>query len=117
MRVERARMAADIFASRRDRDAAFVGVEGGFGEPAWDMLLILYILDAEGRVATRHELLIAAHVEREIAEPYIGWLIARGLAGFGEDGGTIRLLDAGRVMMDGYLERRGRRGHDRDFMH
>ncbi|WP_394662277.1 hypothetical protein [uncultured Sphingomonas sp.] len=117
MRGERARMAADIFASRRDRDAAFVGLEGGFGEPAWDMLLVLYITDAVGRCATRQELLVAANVEHAIAEPYIGWLISQGLAGFGEEDGTIRLLDAGRVMMDAYLDLRGMRGRDKKFIH
>ena len=75
------------------------------------------IVDAEGKVATRQELLVAAHVEREIAEPYIGWLISKGLAGFGDEEGTVRLLDAGRTMMDAYLDRRGMRGHDKKFMH
>ena len=110
-------MAAEIFVERRDRDAVFVDVDGGFGEPAWDMLLILYILDAEDKPATRQELLVAAHVEREIAEPYIGWLISKGLAGFGDEEGTVRLRDAGRRMMDAYLDRRGMRGDDRKFMH
>lgn len=117
MRGERARLAADIFASRRDRDAAFVGHASGFGEPAWDMMLVLYITDAVGRGATRQELLIAANVEREIAEPYIGWLIAHGLASDDGDDGTVRLLDAGREMMDAYLDRRDMRGRDKKFMH
>lgn len=117
MRVERKRLAAEIFSSRRDRDAAFTGMESGFGEPAWDMLLILYIADAEGGTLTTQELLAAAHVEKEIAEPFIGWLISKGLAGFGEEEGTVRLLAAGRDMMDDYLDRRGGRGHDKKFMH
>ncbi len=117
MRGERARLAADIFTSRRDRDNAFVSVDGGFGEPAWDMLLILYIMDAGGRVATTRELLAAPNVPRDIAEPYIGWLISQGLAAFGEQDGTVRLLDAGRAMMDAYLDKRGGHGHDKKFMH
>ena len=117
MRGQRARLAADIFASRRDRDAAFVGVEGGFGEPAWDMMLVLYITDAVGRCATRQELLVAASIEREIAEPYIGWLISKGLAEYGDDEGTIRLCEAGREMMDRYLDGRGQSRHDKKFMH
>ena len=117
MRGERARMAAALFAARRERDNIFGSVDGGFGEPAWDMLLILYIMDAGGREATSRELLAAASVEYQIAEPYIGWLISTGLAGSGEEADTVRLLDAGREMMDAYLDRRSGRGHDRKFMH
>ncbi|MDR6144971.1 hypothetical protein QE363_000764 [Sphingomonas sp. SORGH_AS870] len=117
MRAERKRLAAEIFVSRRDRDAAFASVEGGFGEPAWDMLLLLYLADSEGGSATHQELLFAAHVERDLAEPYIGWLVSKGLAAFGEVEGTIRLLEAGRNMMDRYLDRRVMRGPDKKFMH
>lgn len=117
MRAERARLAADIFASRRDRDTVFTSVDGGFGEPAWDMLLVLYILDAVGKAATTQELLIAPNVPRDIAEPFIGWLVSQGLAGFGEVQGTVRLLEAGREMMDAYLDKRSRGGHDKKFMH
>lgn len=117
IRAERKRLAAEIFISRRDRDAAFPGMEGGFGEPAWDMLLVLYIADAEGGALPTKELLRAAHVESEIAQPYVTWLIAKGLAGYVDDTGIVRLLDAGREMMDGYLDRRGTRGRDRNFMH
>lgn len=117
MRGERARLAADIYSSRRDRDKIFVSVDGGFGEPAWDMLLILYIMDAGGRAATTNELLAAPNVPRDIAEPFIGWLVSQGLAGFGEVQGTVRLLEAGREMMDAYLDKRSGRGHDKKFMH
>ena len=117
MRGERARRAAQLYASRRQRDRVFVSVDGGFGEPAWDMLLILYIMDAGGRQATIRELLAAAPVERQIAEPYIGWLVSRGLAAFGEGRETVRLLEAGREMMDAYLDTGGGPGHDRKFMH
>ncbi|MGW8136866.1 hypothetical protein ACWGNZ_14800 [Sphingomonas zeae] len=117
IRAERKRLAAEIFVSRRDRDDVFVTVDGGFGEPAWDMLLILYILDAEGKAATREELLVAVHVERAIAEPYIYWLISKGLAASGDEEGTVVLRDAGRDMMDRYLDRRSSRGNDKKFMH
>lgn len=117
MRGERARLAADIYNSRRDRDSVFTGVDGGFGEPAWDMLLVLYILDAAGKAATTKELLTAPNVPYDIAEPFIGWLVSYGLAGFGEVQGTVRLMDAGREMMDAYLDKRAGRGHDRKFMH
>jgi len=117
MRAQRARLAADLYASRRDRDRIFVSVDGGFGEPAWDMLLILYIMDAGGRAATTNELLAAPNVPRDIAAPYIGWLVSKGLAAFGEVDGTVVLLEAGREMMDAYLDRRSGRGHDKKFMH
>ena len=60
-------MAAQLYASRRQRDRVFVSVDGGFGEPAWDMLLILYIMDAGGRQATIRELLAARGWEQRAA--------------------------------------------------
>lgn len=116
IRVERARIAAEMYAARRERDAAFVGIEGGFGEPAWDMLLLLYVADAEGRAATRAELITAANVEEAIAVPYIGWMISQALAAE-DDTGAIRLREPGRAKMDAYLDRLGTRRNDRKFMH
>jgi len=116
IRADRARIAAQMYAARRERDAAFEGIEGGFGEPAWDMLLVLYVADAEGRVATRDELIVAANVETAIAEPYIGWMISQGLA-TRDDTGGIRLRDPGRAKMDAYFDRLGTRRNERKFMH
>ncbi len=116
IRVERARLAAEMYAARRERDAAFAGIEDGFGEPAWDMLLLLYIADAEGRAATRAELINAASVEVAIAEPYIGWMISQALAAEDETG-AIRLREPGRAKMNAYLDRLSTRRNDRKFMH
>lgn len=116
IRVERARIAAEMYAARRERDAAFAGIEDGFGEPAWDMLLLLYVADAEGRAATRAELIAGTNVEPSIAERYILWLISQALAAEG-DAGAVRLHDPGRAKMDAYLDRLGTRRNDRKFMH
>ncbi|GMN01547.1 MarR family winged helix-turn-helix transcriptional regulator [Erythrobacter sp. MTPC3] len=42
-----AAMARDVYRIRRDREAIF-GTPGLFGEPAWDILLDLYVAHAEG---------------------------------------------------------------------
>lgn len=42
-----ANLARNIYSARRKRGRAF-GHEGLFGEPAWDMLLDLYVAEAEG---------------------------------------------------------------------
>jgi hypothetical protein len=116
IRVERARIAAEMYAARRERDAAFAGIEVGFGEPGWDMLLLLYVADAEGRAATRAELFAGTNVEASIAERYILWMISQALAA--EAGaGAVCLREAGRAKMDAYLDRLGTRRDDRKFMH
>ncbi|QXT34317.1 hypothetical protein KV697_10770 [Sphingomonas sanguinis] len=102
---ERARLAADIFASRRTRDDVFTGLLDGFGEPAWDMLLILYIADHGGATQTPSELVEATRVEAATAAPYITWLKSQGLVQV--DGDEVSLTDIGRKRMDAYLDRRG----------
>lgn len=116
IRVERARIAAEMYAARRERDAAFVGIEDGFGEPAWDMLLLLYVADAEGRAATRAELIAGTNVDAAVTERYIKWMTSQALAAE-EDSGAVRLREPGREKMDAYLDRLGTRRNDRKFMH
>lgn len=116
IRVERARIAAEMYAARRERDAAFAGIEDGFGEPAWDMLLLLYVADAEGRAAPRAELIAGTNVEASIAERYITWMTSQALAAE-DDAGAVRLREPGRVKMDAYFDRLGTRRNDRKFMH
>lgn len=102
---ERARLAADIFASRRTRDEIFTDLLGGFGEPAWDMLLILYIADHAGTTQSVSDLVEATRVEPPTALPYITWLKGQGLIQVDDD--DVTLTDAGRKRMDAYLDRRG----------
>ena len=105
IRSERVRLAADIYASRRTRDEVFTDLLGGFGEPAWDMLLALYIAEHSGLTQTASELVKATQVETETAAPYILWMKSQGLVDI--DGDEVRLREAGRKRMDAYLDRQG----------
>lgn len=109
MSDERVRLAAELYADRRDRDAIFGGARAGFGEPAWDMLLRLYVADAGRLPVPVNSLVRDAAVGEEVARPYVTWLASQGLAtieGEGDQAATVALADAGRVLMDEFLERR-----------
>ncbi|WP_294292652.1 hypothetical protein [uncultured Sphingomonas sp.] len=110
-REERARLAAKIFADRRKRDELFGRYSAGLGEPAWDMLLLLYADDAAGAVMRAGPLVAACGQAPEIVLPYLGWLKSQRLVdlqGLGEIADApVTLLDQGRGLMDAYLERTG----------
>lgn len=110
MTDDRARIAAELYADRRERDRIFGDARDGFGEPGWDMLLRLYVAEAGGRAPCEDALLSDAGVERALAEPFLLWLCSFGLCevGGGEDPArrTVRLQERGRAMMELYLDRR-----------
>jgi hypothetical protein len=105
--AERARIAADIYASRRTRDEMFTDIHDGFGEPAWDMLLCLYIADFAGATQTAADLVHATHVEIATAKPYLGWLASQGLIQVDHE--EVVLLQRGKDRMDAYIDRLGMR--------
>ena len=117
LREERARMAAAIYADRRDRDLLFAGYGDGLGEPAWDMLLLLYVRDAAGLPVTAGELVAATGRPHNLSWPFLGWLKSQdliALAGIGKDADdVVTLQDRGRALMDVYLDRRGEGGRGR----
>lgn len=117
LREERARMAAAIYADRRDRDLLFAGYGDGLGEPAWDMLLMLYMRDAVGLPVTAGDLVAATGRPAELAWPFLGWLKSQNLialAGIGREADdAVTLQDEGRALMDAYLDRRGGEGRGR----
>lgn len=65
------------YASRRRRDALFH--PGIFAEPAWDMLLDLYVQEHMKRPVSIHSLCIAAAVPPTTALRWIGRLVDCGL--------------------------------------
>lgn len=97
--------AARLFDARRLRNAIF-GVESdGFGEPGWDMLLALTILDAKGLPLSRETMLSSSAVPAAIAERFLQWLSSRALiATSGQSGGDYVLTQRGRALMAAYLE-------------
>lgn len=110
-------MAAAIYADRRDRDLLFAGYGEGLGEPAWDMLLMLYMRDAVGLPVTAGDLVAATGRPAELAWPFLGWLKSQdliALVGIGKDpDDVVTLQDEGRALMDAYLDRRGGEGRGR----
>ncbi len=99
-------LAEALLASRRLRDLVFANHVDGFGEPAWDTLLLLYAEMAKGRVAvSTGELLAAAAATapEEIARPYIAWLASHHLVARQDD--TVALTPRGQSLMFEYLGR------------
>lgn len=102
------KLASNIYAQRRLRDR-IIG-ERLFGEPAWDMLLALYIFPARGEMLTVSSLSYAAEVPQATG---IRWqkiltdqrLIERGPDGVDARKKFLRLTPAGRTMMDRILTR------------
>ena len=97
-------LAEALLASRRLRDSIFVGHVDGFGEPAWDTLLLLFAEMAKGRMSvSTGELLAATSAPEEIARPYIAWLASHGLVSRQDE--TVALTEQGQRLMTAYLER------------
>ncbi|MGR6329232.1 hypothetical protein ACU5AX_09210 [Sphingomonas sp. XXL09] len=107
----RVQRAFELYAARRARDAAFGAAADGFGEPAWDMLLILCVHDGPGGGLTRDTLLDAAGGTRMIAERYLDWLASRELITVDVENGdtVIRLQEHGRVLLQAYFDRETKR--------
>lgn len=101
--------AARLYAARKTRDEIFGADRDGFGEPSWDMLLLLASADAQGRNVLEDELRLSAGVPTDIAGTYQEWLVSRELAireiEQTADQTGFRLSDRGRELMAAYLER------------
>ncbi|HYE27385.1 MAG TPA: hypothetical protein VEA61_04025 [Allosphingosinicella sp.] len=70
-------MAERLYSDRRRRDEYFPA--GLFGEPAWDLLLALFIAHEDGRHVSLDEAYAAARVEASDGPALIERLIAAGL--------------------------------------
>lgn len=97
------------YANRRRRNASFAPAI--FAEPAWDMLLDLYVQQHQKRSVSIHSLCIAAAVPPTTALRWIGRLVDAGLMKREpslQDNRVVyvALTDEGRSAMEKYL--RGR---------
>lgn len=110
MTRHRAQIAAQLYADRRERDEVFGGASAGFGEPAWDMLLQLYIFEAAGRRCTSADLIDAAGVEAALAAPFLRWLTTYGLIrlspGSSPEDTEVQLEPVGRTRLEAFLDSR-----------
>lgn len=102
-------LAKQLYDQRRDRNRMFGELADGFGEPAWDVLLVLYIGHSGGTVIETGPLLTATDVEEGTVATYVRWLIGHGLAETSRPAeplsGRITLTAAGVELMDAYLDR------------
>ncbi|WP_267395330.1 MULTISPECIES: hypothetical protein [unclassified Sphingomonas] len=121
MKKERAQLAAELYAARRERDKIFGPARTGFGEPGWDMLLRLYVADAVQQKIPLTELVRAAGVDAEIATPYVQWMVSVGLALMSDNdetfGPVVALQAAGRTLMNRYLDSQGAGRASRTHLH
>jgi hypothetical protein len=121
MKKDRAQLAAELYAARRERDKIFGPARTGFGEPGWDMLLRLYVADAAQQEIPLTELVRSAGVEPEIATPYVHWMVSVGLASTSGDddpfGPLVALQAGGRTLMDRYLDSQGAGSASRTRLH
>nr|WP_236704453.1 MarR family transcriptional regulator [Sphingomonas sp. ATCC 31555] len=94
------------YAMRRQRD---VLVKDMFGEPAWDMLLELFIAEAEGRPTPVKNLCLAACASVSTALRRLDCLVEAGLVGKVDDAtdarrSLIQLTDRGMGVMTMLLQ-------------
>lgn len=73
------RRAKALHAERRCRDRAFEGCSDLFLEPAWDILLDLFVAEHEDRAVTVDVACLAARVSRSTSIRYLTLLEKRGL--------------------------------------
>lgn len=104
-----AAIAQNEYARRRQRDAIFR--PGIFAEPAWDMLLDLYVQQYQQRPVSIHSLCIAAAVPPTTALRWIGRLVEAGLMQrkpSQRDNRVVHvaLTEDGRAAMERYLHGR-----------
>jgi DNA-binding MarR family transcriptional regulator len=102
------RLARKIYDARRARDRLLDNRL--FGEPAWDMLLALYFLPASGLMLTVSGLACCSGVPHTTALRWQTRLLEEGLIERGPHETDrrmqmLRLTDAARDMLEGYLAR------------
>lgn len=99
-------LARELYAERRRRHRFFE--EDFFGEPAWDILLDLYIASRENRRVPTTSACIGAHVPPTTALRWLRMLEARGLVEREHDGRDGRrtfvgLSEKGLASMESFL--------------
>ena len=101
-------IARDMYAARRQRDEAF-GNPDLFGEPAWDIMLDLYIAHVEGKPVSVSSACIGSASPSTTGLRWLGILADHELIVRTHDPDDqrrvlVRLTDAGLAAMDRYLE-------------
>jgi len=94
------RQARHVLAMRAGRYDHFPDIL--FGEPAWDLLLQLYVAEAERRQLSTEQCLVVSTVPPGTTTRWIRLLIEQGLVAE-EGGGTIVLTAAARAALKAFL--------------
>lgn len=105
----RVALARRIYQARRLRAGALSVAADLFQDPAWDLLLDLYIAHVERREVAVTSACIAANVPPTTALRWISALVQRGLVERASDPNDrrrilLRLSNAGQAAMEQYLE-------------
>lgn len=106
--IDRIGAAKLMYAARRDRDIFFDPEL--FGEPAWDILLDLYIAGVEGRQISVSSSAMGARAALTTGLRWIAALVERGLAVrthnvLDQRVTYVALSDSGRVAIEAFLDR------------
>lgn len=107
LRRMNAEAAREIYASRRSRDGIFGNPEL-FGEPAWDILLDLYVADVEGKAVSVSSACIGSAAPPTTGLRWLGVLAEQGLVLREHDPEDqrrvlVRLTERGLAAMDEYF--------------
>jgi hypothetical protein len=95
-------VAERLYAERRKRDEHFPA--GLFGEPAWDLLLALFIAQDDGRHVTLDEAYTAAQIDPREGPALVARLVDSGLVARSHNrGDAILLTDRGTDRLNDYL--------------
>ncbi len=91
--------AAALLRERRERDAVFGAYRDGFGEPAWEILLVLAA--GEDRNVLPQDVMAGVHATAETADIYLRWAMSQDLVV--RDGDHVRMSERAAALMTIYL--------------
>jgi hypothetical protein len=97
-----------LYAMRRRRDRMFGDLAGAFREPAWDMMLDLFMAAAEDRPVSKTSAAIASLTAQTTGLRWVDTMIRKGLLQLAPDAGDgrrslIELTPASHAAMSDYL--------------
>ena len=99
--VDQIRAAEQLLANRRRRDRVVAGHAEGFGEPAWELLLTLFVTGDLDEWVPVEQLIAGLPVTAGTARRYLRWLETQALVA--SDVAGARLAARGRELIRAYL--------------